>query len=269
MFSLCVEHNEKDYHPKYHKMQNLPWEMHAEIAKRLDPKSRARLRTVSKEMKEAVDASQPPTGSYQHRTGRFQGRFANKGMYKCMRRVRNALDGAGMTDADFSALEFFSIGRLMWHDMKKSYRKNTILHDFRQKMQPKTIDDLLKEVREIFPGIEVTRELKKDLMTDLRNEQRQQREYRRRVVRLLKAWSETDHRYTETLHLVRSWKHVYTDLEESMHRDRLMDAIIVQSLVISHSDDPTKRMVNQSGRELTMDQKINRLVKNCSSRHVS
>lgn len=53
-----------------------------------------------------------------------------------------------------------------------------------------------------------------------------------------------------------------------MHRDRLMDAIIVQSLVISHSDDPTKRMVNRAGRELTLNEKITRLVKNCSSRHI-
>ena len=250
-------------------MQNLPWELQAEVAKKLDPKSRARLRTVSKEMKEAVNITQPPTGSYQRRTGRFQGRFAHKGMYKCMRKVRKALDDGGMTNADFSVLEFFSIGRIMWHAMKKSYGKSTMLHDFRKKMEPKTLDELLKEVKDVFPDIEVTAELKKDLKADLRNEQRQQREYRRRVVRLLKAWSQTDDRYKETLHLVRSWKHKYTKIEESMHRDRLMDAIIVQSLVISQSDDPTKRMVNRVGRVLTLDEKINRLVKNCSSRHLA
>jgi hypothetical protein len=156
----------------------------------------------------------------------------------------------------------------MWHAMKKSYSKNTLLHDFREKLQPKTLEDLLKDVKDVFPDIEVTAELKKDLRADLRNESRQQREYRRRVIRLLKAWSATDSRYKETLHLARSWKHKYTDIEESMHRDRMMDAIIVQSLVISHSDDPTKRMLSQSGREMTIAEKVNRLVESCSSRHL-
>lgn len=247
-------------------LQNLPWELQAEVAKKLDPKSRALLRTVSKEMKNAVDISQPPTGSYKKRTGRFQGRFAHKSMYKCMRKVRKSLDNAGMTNVDFSALEFFSIGTIMWHDLRKSYDKNSILRDFRKKLEARTMDDLLRDVKDVFPNIEITAELKKDLQRDLRNEQRQRREYKRRVTRLLKAWASTDPRYLETLHMVRRRTHEYTKLDETMHRDRLMDAIIVQSLVISHSDDPTKRLFTKNGRELSIKEKVDRLVRNCSTK---
>lgn len=248
-------------------MKNLPKEIQEHIASTLDPKSRARLRTVSREMKSAVNATELPTGSYQKKTGRFQKRFGEKGMHSCLSKMDNSVRESGIALEDMSIAEMYSTGRIMWRVLKKSYRKNRLLEDFRHVLREKTEPEFVKEMLDSIPGLELNRSVREDLRQEWKREKRHHKDYRRRVIRLIKAWAKTDKRYRETLELVRRRTKPYTLNEEKMHKDRLMDAIIVQTLVISHSDDPTKPIPRQDGTLMTLDEKINRLVKQCRSRY--
>lgn len=248
-------------------MKNLPKDIQEHIASTLDPKSRARLAAVSKDMKRAVNATGPPTGSYQKKSGRFQKRFGEKGMQSCLSKMDNAVRESGITLADMSVVEMYSTGRMMWRVLKKSYKKNRLLEDFRHVLRQKTEPEFVNEILKTFPDLELDRSVREDLRQDWKDEKKHFKDYRRRVIRLIKAWAKTDARYRETLPLVRRRSKPYTTNEEKMHKDRLMDAIIVQTLVISHSDDPTKPIPRQDGTLMTLQEKIDRLVQRCQSRY--
>ncbi len=82
---------------------------------------------------------------------------------------------------------------------------------------------------------------------------------------MLKVWAKTDGSYTETLKLVRRRKGTYTEEEEQKHKDRLMDAIIVQTAVLHPKDDPTRTIIGRNGTPLSLEKKIEMLVKKCST----
>jgi hypothetical protein len=249
-------------------MKNLPRELQEKIASSLDAKSLARVRAASKNLKEAVDTVTPPTGSYQKKMGRFQKRFSDKGMYSCIHKIDDSIRDSGISVHDLSPSEMYSTGRMMWRVFKKSYRKNTLLEHFRHILREKTFDDFVADIQAVFGPDLINRNTREDLRRDWKDEKKHFKDYRRRVIRLIKAWAKTDPRYTETVAVVRRRTKPFTVKEERMHKDRLMDAIIVQTLVISMSDDPTKPIPKQNGTMMTLQEKIDRLVKKCSTRHV-
>jgi hypothetical protein len=242
-------------------MKDLPREIQLMIIEKLDPKSNARLRATSKSLRGAVDST-ASFGSYQKKTGRFQKRFSNEGMYSCMDKIEQKIRDAGIDRwVDFSDLEFHSHRRILWMVFKRAYAKNKLLTVFREELRLKSLEEDIQSLQAMFSDMVVTEEDREDIHQSLKFDWRLQKDYRRRVLRLLKAWSVSDPRYRETSHLLRKGTHRYSTQEEMAHRDRLMDAIIVQSLLILFSDDPSKPRVKQNGTEMTLQEKFDRLVK--------
>ena len=64
----------------------LPNELQGLIIKKLDTKSKANLRVASTDMRRAVDDVEPPTGSYERRSGRYQSFWTEKRRLKCHRK---------------------------------------------------------------------------------------------------------------------------------------------------------------------------------------
>lgn len=248
---------------QYHtQMKNLPSELQAGIIKTLDPKSKARLRATSKALKSVVDSTQPPTGSYSAKTGRFQKRFPLKGMTQCIKKHQDAfLDMDSIEHHD----QFRDYGFMVYKDLKTSYDKNTLFRDFRTLTHEQTEDAYLKTVLDAFPNMKSDAEFRQMMKAAWHEETKQKVSYRRRVIRLLKAWTSTDARYKETLSLVRRRTATYTPSEEKAHKDRLMDAIIVQSAVLHPADDPTRTILNSRGHPMSLTDKINLVVKRCTS----
>ena len=243
-------------------MKNLPRDIQEMIVARLDPKSSARLRTVSRDMKAVIDSTRPPTGSYQQKTGRFQKRFSIRGMEQCAKKQVD--DFMGMEDVHYHR-HFQEYGRSVYKKMKKSYEKNTLFRNFKVMMTSETEDEYWKKAIDIFPEM-VSDTAFRDMMRESWQEDvRDKRTFRRRVVRLLKLWAENNQLYTETLKLVRRKKGTYTEEEERTHKDRLMDAIIVQTAVLHPKDDPTRTIMGKNGMPLSLDKKIEMLVKKCST----
>jgi hypothetical protein len=239
-------------------MKNLPRDIQAMIIGTLDPKSVARLRTVSKELKNVVDTSRPPTGSYEKKTGRFQKRFSEKHLDQCVRKQEKRLAETGMLH--HMRVEYY--GFLNYKRMKAAYAKNTLLRVFKEISSSQTEDEFMHEMMRLLKCKEID-------MNEWRNawmeDNRQRKIFRRRVVRLLKAWSKTNATYVDTLMLVRKRNHLYTAAEEKAHKDRLMDAIIVQIAAAHKFDDPTRTILDSRGVPLTLDEKINAIVKKCTT----
>ena len=77
--------------------------------------------------------------------------------------------------------------------------------------------------------------------------------------------AKTNDVYAETLTLARRRVGGYTNSEEQHHKDRLMDALIVQTAAIHPADDPTRIILGKDGNPLSLDKKIDRVVKRCST----
>lgn len=245
-------------------MKNLPRDVQVMIAERLDPKSSARLRAVSTEMKDVVNATRPPTGSYQKKTGRFQKRFSIRGMEKCAKKHVSHFQG---TNALRHYSHFQEYGRMVYKRMKKSYERNTLFRDFRSITAAQTEAEHWHEMLQLFPEADPSDDtLRRDMKKAWLEETREKKTFRRRVARLLRMWAaDGNDTYAETLKLARRRVVPYTDDEERRHKDRLMDAIIVQTSVLHAADDPTKRILGNDGTPLSLDQKIALVVKACST----
>jgi hypothetical protein len=241
-------------------MKNLPDDVQGVILKSLDPKSTARLRATSKEMKTLVDDSQPPTGSYTRKTGRFQKRFSYKGMATCVKKHQGSF--SDMADIQHHA-EIQDFGWAMYRDFRAAYKRNTLFRDFRSLTRPQTQEEHWTQAVDIFPELKDDAAFRRDLKQGWIHETKEKTSFRRRVIRLLKAWAATDSRYKDTLALARRRTSPYTLQEEQTHKDRLMDAIIVQSALIHPADDPTRTMLDNQGKPMTLNQKIDAVVKKC------
>ena len=241
-------------------MKNLPRHIQELIADRLDPKSSARLRAVSRDMKEVVDATRPPTGSYQRKTGRYQKRFSIRGMKKCEQ--KHASHFGGMRDIRHHA-RFLEFGLIVYDELKKSYKRNTLLRDFKSITAERTEDEYWKEAIEIFPHLASDHTFRDEMTAGWHEETKNKRDFRRRVVRLIKLWARANESYTETLRLMRRRTVIYANADEQKNKDRLMDAIIVQTAVLHPADDPTQTIVGKDGAPLSIEQKIARVVKLC------
>ena len=266
----------------YMAMKNLPRHIQELIANHLDPKSSARLRAVSREMKDVVDARRPPTGSYQRKTGRFQKRFSIKGFEKC--KTKHAKHFTGMEDIRHFS-HFMGFGHRHYSDLKKAYKRNTLFRDFKSITTDETEDMYWQDSIAIWPHMASDHAFRLEMKSAWRSSIKERRDFRRMVIRLLKLWARDNESYAETLRLVRrrtaiytdeeEQKHkdrfvrrrtaIYTDEEEQKHKDRLMDAIIVQSAVHHSADDPTKTIIGKDGAPLSLEKKIARIVKLCAT----
>lgn len=241
-------------------MKTLPRSLQEEIARRLDPKTAARMRSVSKEMKNVIDTTWGPTGSYQRKTGRFQKRFSVKGMFMCYVKHMDAFRKLGdyFRKSYGIDLEFFK-------SMKKSYKKNSLFRDFKSMTTVCTLDEYRAEVRRILRN-DLAPSDYEDVVPELWKEKCQRkRDIRRRVIRLIKAWAQESPTspYADTLTLVRRRKVRYIPQEEREHKDRLMDAIIVQLIVQNPYDDPTRKILGKNGTPLSLDAKVSYVVRQC------
>jgi hypothetical protein len=244
-------------------MKNLPRDIQELIADRLDPKSSARLRAVSREMKEVVDATRPPTGSYRRTTGRFQKRFSKRGMSQC--RVKHLQHFKVMEDDHHLSKIVEHVHMLYYDRLQKAYKKNTLFRDFKSIFSGQTEEEYWQEMINILPDMASDPAFRTGTKAAWIQETREIHDFRRRVVRLLKLWARENDVYTETLRLVRRRTAVYTKDEERCHKDRLMDAIIVQTAVVHLADDPTRTIIGRDGAPLSLEQKIARLVKLCTT----
>lgn len=243
-------------------MKNLPRDIQELIVGRLDPKSSARLRAVSRDMKEVVDAAHPPTGSYRKKTGRFQKRFSIRGMEKCAK--KHAGHFMGMEDIHHHG-RFQEFGHVVYKNLKKSYERNTLFRDFKSITAERTEEEHWNVTLRFFPEKASDHAFRLEMKKGWHEETKQKRSFRRRIIRLLKAWAGKNESYKETLRLARRRTVLYTDEEEQKHKDRLMDAIIVQTAVLHPADDPTRTIVGKDGAPLSLEQKIDALVKRCST----
>jgi hypothetical protein len=241
-------------------MKNLPRDIQEMVVGHLDPKSMARLRTISKDMKRVVDATQPPTGSYKRRTGRFQKRFSLRGMEKCASKHKDHFMEMGYIHHYAHFQEF---GIMNYKKMRKSYDRNTLFRDFKIITAEHTEDEHMETMLNMFQDMVLDQESRHWVHDAWIYDTKEKRKFRRRVIRLLKLWSKTNDTYIETLKLARRRTHQYTDAEERTHKDRLMDAIIVQTSVLHSADDPTRTILGKDGTPLSLEKKIENVVKKC------
>jgi hypothetical protein len=243
-------------------LNNLPEDMQREIVSRLDRRSSARLRATSKEMKGVVDSMVPRGGSYQKKTGKYQKRFSIKGMAKCARKhASHFMDLDDMKHhAHFGVVEY---GTAVYKELKKAYGRNTLFADFRSLTAETTWETYWKDMKRHVPEVTQYADSKKLAKESWQEEVKQKRSFRRRVIRLLKLWAKSDKNYETPLSLARRRTAGYTDEEEAMYKDKLMDAIIVQTSILHPADDPTLEILGTDGKPLSLKQKVNMVVKQC------
>ena len=170
----------------YMAMKNLPRHIQELIANHLDPKSSARLRAVSREMKDVVDARRPPTGSYQRKTGRFQKRFSIKGFEKC--KTKHAKHFTGMEDIRHFS-HFMGFGHRHYSDLKKAYKRNTLFRDFKSITTDETEDMYWQDSIAIWPHMASDHAFRLEMKSAWRSSIKERRDFRRMVIRLLKLWA--------------------------------------------------------------------------------
>ena len=242
-------------------MNKLPNELQALVVNRLDRASRARLRQVSKEMRRAVNDTGPPTGVYKNGTGRYQQFWKRSNLYKCADTifgVRGSYERITRYMEVHKTMPRMDMGADILHVMKKWYANGTLLRDFRDYH---TMKGDFKKVTDTDD--ETSRRKKEDILFP----KALRRDFKNRVVRLLKQWSDRDKRYGDTYHMVMRKKKPYTTEEEKMHSDRVLDAAIIQGLSSELFIDLTKdRFTDKNGKVRTIDQKVADLVRLCPAK---
>jgi len=204
----------------------------------------------------------PRGGSYQKKTGKYQKRFSIKGMAKCAKKhASHFMDLEDMQyHAHFGIVEY---GSIVYKELKKAYAKNTLFADFRSLTTETTWDAYWKDLVRHVPEVTQHTESKKYAKESWHEEVKQKRSFRRRVVRLLKLWAKADNTYKTPLSMARRRVMEYTQEEESTHKDKLLDAIIVQTAILHPADDPTLEILGPDGKPLSLKQKVDMVIKQC------
>jgi hypothetical protein len=245
-------------------MKNVPEDVQRLIIQKLDRKSSARLGATSKQMKRAVNSVKPPSGSYQKKTGRFQKRFSIKGMSKCSK--KHASQFRDLEDIDYVGQFWVTgFGHMAYKTLKKSYARNTLFRDFRSITKDITKNEYWKDLVAKLPEVQHDSDAKADAAQSWYEETKEKKSFRRRVVRLLKMWAQEDASYKVPLQMARRRTQPYTEEEEARYKDKLMDAIIVQAAVLHPADDPTRTILGKNGKPLSLDNKVDMVVKTCTT----
>jgi len=203
----------------------------------------------------------PPTGVYKNGTGRYQQFWKRSNLYKCADTifgVRGSYERITRYMEVHKTMPRMDNGVDILHVMKKWYANGTLLRDFRDYH---TMKGDFKKVTDTDD--ETSRRKKEDILFP----KALRRDFKNRVVRLLKQWSDRDKRYGDTYHLVMRKKKPYTTEEEKMHSDRVLDAAIIQGLSSELFIDLTKdRFTDKNGQVRTIDQKVADLVRLCPAK---
>ena len=230
-------------------LNTLPNELQGLIISQLDTKSKAKLRTVSTEMRRAVDDVEPPTGSYERKSGRFQSFWTKKRRSQCHYKhgiITNRHSKPGYGHAPVNGM----VG-LVFDECMKDYKNSSLLGVLRV-MRTETPNEFAHFFLQYYYGDPYTDQAWAVLNENLK----EQKEYLRRVTRLIKQWGETDKRYAETYHLIMKRTGLYTPYEERMHKDRIMDALLVQYIGAIVNIDPTKPGYTSSGRKRDVSEQV-------------
>lgn len=230
-----------------------------EIATRLDPKSAARMRAVSTEWKRAVNETHGPTGSYSRKSGRFQKQFSAKNFFRCESKIKDSTTAEPASGV--KTPEFAEHARFMHALLTAAYKNKKLLLTFRE--SPKDLDGIRKQFR--FDRFDPAKHDMRVVDGAVNAFSRWRRDLHRRVVKLIKAWARHDSRYRDTVKIVRRRTKPYTLQEEMKHRDRVMDAILVQLLARLRCDDPAKPAYDPSGDIIPLNDRVRMLVKECTS----
>jgi hypothetical protein len=243
-------------------LNKIPNELQGLIIDKLDPKSKAKLRVVSKEMRRAVNDVNPPTGSYRQKTGRFQTFWSAKRRDQCLHRRIGASTSAETRHTGFGHVEFNPMSRLVLDECIRFYKGNKLLIALRN-MRTEDLDQFMFLFETYYRrGDPYSDEGYAIAAHDLRNQKR----FIRSTTRLLKQWGETDPKYSETYHMVRRNSKPYTTHDEKMHADRVMDALLIQYIANWAEIDPTKAAYTTTGRERTLDEKVRYVTSLCRAR---
>lgn len=261
-------------------MKNLPNEMQEEIVRRLPRKDQAKARAVSKDLKKAADRVAPAPGRYDAGTGRYQKRFGLKSHAMCARKQYEEHTGRTFSNHHYRFEDDFR-GNYLFQEykaLKKAYGNNTLFKTFRDTTAHQSkrafVDDAMGVFEQHYDPEFFSPEEIREASTTFRREMGAQwkesmkiREMlRRRVTRLLSQWSAEDSSYNTAVHLARRRTVPYTAEEEKAHKDKLMDAIIVQTAVLHGADDPTLPQRNQQGKLMSLSEKVQRVIKFCSKK---
>ena len=255
--------------PHMPRLNKLPNELQSLVISKLDPKSKSKLRGVSTEMRRAVDNVEPPTGSYERKSGRFQSFWTKKRREKChykhgvITTDKHAKSGYG--HAKLNSM----VGKVFDECVK--YYKTSSLMNILHVMRNETPDEFIHFFVKYYHGDLDSEQSWDHLMEDLRD----QKEYLRRVTRLIKQWGKTDKRYAETYHLIMRRKEIfksgdtkifYTPYEERMHKDRVMDALLIQYIGAIVLVDPTKPGYTSTGRKRDLSEQVKYVTGLCRAR---
>lgn len=251
------------------RLDSLPNELQGLIISKLDTKSKAKLRVASTEMRRAVDNVEPPTGSYERKSGRFQSFWLKKNRQRCH-------DKLGIVTNDARSKHGYGRAKVngfidhVFDECVKYYRRSTLMGIIHV-MRTETPDEFVHFFVKYYRGDVNSEQAWDHLMEDLRD----QKEFLRRVTRLIKQWGKTDKRYAETYHLIMRRKEILksgdvkifcTPYEERMHKDRFMDAMIVQYVAAISNIDVTKPGYTVKGRERTLSEQIKYVTGLCRAR---
>ena len=225
---------------------HVPHDIKVMIAKRVrDPATIASLKCSSREWKAAVDDAHL-TGSYARGTGRYQRVFPKKAFLACSTHIIVASD----TDRVVGSTEEAEHSTILAKMMRVAYNTNSLLASFRSLTDSNTVKDA-------FDLDLVTADSRHIVASAL---YRWRKEFHARVIRLIRLWTRTDPRYAATLPLVRRRRKAYSRAEEKAHKDRVMDAILVQLLAKFRCDDPTRERVDSTGKLIDLHWRIRKLV---------
>ena len=242
-------------------LNKIPNELQAIVVSKLDPKSKAKLRSVSKEMKRAVDDTVPPTGSYRNKTGRFQSFWTKKRREQCSwTKIGVVTAGTTMHPEGYVTVDC-DMCEIVTEECIKHYKKNRLVEILRimRTETPEEFAHFFVTYYDLDPYTDMAWDR---MIRDLRH----QKQYLRRVTRLIKQWGKTDTRYAETYHIIMRRKGLYTPYEERMHADRIMDALLVQYIAGLAALDVTKAAYTSKGRERTLSEKVKYVTGLCRAR---
>lgn len=251
------------------RLDALPNELQGLIIKKLDTKSKAKLRVASTEMRRAVDNVEPPTGSYERRSGRYQSFWTEKRRLKCHRK-HDHITSDRYSKLGYGRARVNGFINHVFDECMRDYKRSSLLAIFKI-MRSETPEEFVYFFKSYYlgdlNGPRVGEYMHRDLY--------EQKEFLRRVTRLIKQWGKTDKRYAETYHLIMRRKKLttinnidvfYTPYEERMHKDRIMDALLVQYIAAIVNIDVTKPGYTKSGRKRTLSEQIKYVTGLCRAR---
>lgn len=232
------------------RLDKLPNELQGLVISKLNTKSKSKLRTVSKEMRRAVDDVEPPTGSYERKTGRFQSFWTKKKRRRCHYK-HGIITTDHYSKHGYGHAPVNGMVGLVFDECMKEYKGSTLLGVLRV-MRTETPDEFAHFFLQYYQGDPYTEHAWNILNQNLR----EQKEYLRRVTRLIKQWGKRDKRYAQTYHLIMKRTELYTPYEERMHKDRIMDALLIQYIGAIVSIDPTKPGYTATGKKRDLSEQV-------------